>query len=67
LAEASSKVLLNEGMKIIYKFLDGEDVSKDTQSVLYKSLLFRVNFRRYFWSVVFLLVLISGFILVKML
>jgi creatinine amidohydrolase len=67
LAEASSKVLLNEGMKIIYRFLDGEDVSKETQSVLYKSLLFRVNFRRYFWSVIFLLVLISGFILVKML
>ena len=67
LAEASSKVLLNEGMKIIYRFLDGDDVSKETQSVLYKSLLFRVNFRRYFWLSIFLLLIILGFILVKLL
>ena len=67
LAEASSKVLFNEGMKIIYRFLDGEDVSKDTQSVLYKSLLFRVNFRRYFWLSIFLLPIILGLILFKLL
>lgn len=66
LAEASYKVLKEEGMKILYRFLDGEDVRKETQSVLYKSLLFRVNFRRYLWFAVFLFVLILGFILAKL-
>ena len=58
LAEASYKVLKEEGMKILYKFLDGQDVKKETQSVLYKSLLFRVNFRKYLWSAILLLSLI---------
>jgi len=66
LAEASSKVLLKEGMKIIYRFLDGEDVSKETQSILFKSLLFRVNFKRYFYSLILLIILLIVFILIKL-
>ncbi len=59
LAEASSKVLLSEGMKILYRFLDGEDVSKETQSIIFKSLLFRRDFLRLAISLaIFLLILI---------
>lgn len=48
LAEASFKVLKEEGMKIIYRFLAGEDVTAETTSLAYKSLIFRTNFRRNF-------------------
>ena len=47
LAEASYKVLKEEGLMILYRFIDGEDVRKQTQSVLYKSLMFRLSFRKY--------------------
>jgi len=46
LAEASFKALQEEGMKIIYRFLAGEDVSADTTSLPYKALIFRTNFKR---------------------
>lgn len=48
LAEASFKVLKEEGMKIIYRFLKGEDVTAETTSLAYKSLIFRTSFRRNF-------------------
>lgn len=65
LAEASYRVLKEEGMKILYKFLDGQDVKKETQSVLYKSLVFRVNFRKYLWSAILLLALIITALIIR--
>ena len=46
LAEASFQAFQEEGMKIIYRFLAGEDVSADTTSLPYKALIFRTNFKR---------------------
>ncbi len=46
LAEASFKVLMEEGMKIIYRFLDGQNVTAETTSLPYKALIFRTDFRR---------------------
>ncbi len=67
LAEASSKVLLSEGMKIIYRFLDGEDVSKQTQSIFYRSFLFRRNLHRYIFLFIFIILAVLFHFLFKVL
>ncbi|MCI0531258.1 MAG: creatininase family protein [candidate division Zixibacteria bacterium] len=63
LGEASSKVLIQEGMKILNRFLDGEDVRKETQSVLYRSMLLRVSLNKYIWGLVVIITVILALVL----
>jgi hypothetical protein len=63
LGEASSKVLIQEGMKILYRFLDGEDVRKETQSVLYRSMLLRVSLNKYVWGLVVIITVVLALVL----
>lgn len=67
LAEASFQALQEEGMKILYRFLAGEDVSSDTTSLPYKALVFRTNFRRNFLIVTALILTLLIYLVIRLL
>ena len=67
LAEASFKVLKEEGMKIIYRFLEGEDVSPETTSLPYKAFIFRTNFRRNLLITIVLILALLIYLIVRFL
>ena len=67
LAEASFKAFQEEGIKIIYRFLEGLDVSSDTTSLPYKALIFRTNFKRNFLLATTLILALLAYLAIRFL